>query len=95
MTSMRELFLNAPAGQLDPALKPLISKWDDEPTGIQVLEVLDAAVHCGGASGFAISTLEILLNQAIQDSGTSYEALVAQAVWRRDGTYQFNSTETI
>ena len=34
---IKETLLEAPEGQLDPCVFPLIEKWNDEPTALQIL----------------------------------------------------------
>lgn len=77
-----EGLLAAPESQLDPSMKPLIEKWADDPTPIQVLEVLDHCVHGALASGFVIQVLEILLRDALKREGITYEMVVEKATWR-------------
>ena len=82
MSELKEALLSAPDSQMDASLFPLIEKWDEFPTAIQVLEVLDRAVFGALVSGFALEVLEILLKEAITREGTTYEKVVALAHWR-------------
>lgn len=84
MPSLKELLLVAPDHQLDASVKPLIEKWDEEPTSIQILQVLDDCAYAALASGFIMSLLESLLKEAIQRENTTYEAVVAKATWRKN-----------
>lgn len=77
------MLLVAPDGQLDASVKPLIEKWNDEPTSLQVLKVLDQCVNSALASGFTISLLEMLLKEGIERENTTYDAVVDQATWRQ------------
>ncbi len=80
--TVKALFLQAPPGQLDPSMLPLIEKWDDEPTAIQILEVLDHCIHASLASGFAVSTMQALLAGAQKRENVTMADLVPLATWR-------------
>jgi hypothetical protein len=84
MKELKELLLQAPDGQLDSSLHPLIQAWDEEPTSLQVLEVLDQAVYAGLVSDFVLSVLNYMLEIAIAREKTTYEAVVQQATWRNE-----------
>lgn len=78
----KEMLLTAPDGQLDHSLFATIEQWDDEPTGLQVLEVLDKSIHCALASSFVIKVLNIFLDQALERENKTLEDLVPLATWR-------------
>lgn len=81
--ALKQAFLEAPAGELDPILKPIIERWDDpDPTAIQVLEVLDKAVHGSLASGFAVQALAALYDGLLKEEGKTHEEVVALVTWR-------------
>lgn len=80
--TIKSLMLDAPEGMLDPNLKPLIEKWDDEPKAIQLLEVLDACIWGGAASGFVVKTLQALYDEAREKEGVSHEQVCEHAPWR-------------
>lgn len=80
---MKALFLSAPESQIDPAIKPLIAAWDDPPTALQVLHVLDEIVQYGAASGFVVTALDTVMRSALQREEQTLEQLVAQAHWRQ------------
>lgn len=79
---LRKLFLDAPESQIDPSLVELIKKWDDHPTALQILEVLDKAIFWGAASGFVVSSLRIMLGAAMTEEDVTLEQLAEKAVWR-------------
>ncbi len=79
---LKQILLKAPDTQFDEKLKPYVQKWDDPPKAVQVLEVLDYVVNGGGASGLVVQVLQIELQRAIAEEGTTREAIVAQAIWR-------------
>jgi hypothetical protein len=83
MSDLIKGLLQAPATQLDDVVKPKIEKWDDPPTALQVLEVLDIVVYDALASSFVVKVLEVVLDMAIKRENTTYEAVVAQATWRK------------
>jgi hypothetical protein len=82
-TSIKAILLAAPDSQIDPAVLDIIRKWDDPETAANVLEALDCAAYCGGASGFAMGVLDILLQAAIKKENTTYEEVVKAATWRK------------
>ena len=81
-SELKELMLQAPEGQIDPSILPTIEKWSDPIKAVEILETLDRAVFCGGASDFAMQVFNILLDEAIAEEGTEYADVVARAVWR-------------
>ena len=81
---IREALCAAPDSQLDAAMFPLIRKWDDPPTALQVLEVLDACVHGSLASSFVIKVLDGLYAVACKREGVTHDQVVARASWRRE-----------
>lgn len=82
LAGLKQLMLEAPDGQLDKSMLPLIENWDDEPKAIQILEVLDKCIHYGLASGFVVSSLQIMLEFAMKDQDVTLEQLEPLAVWR-------------
>jgi len=85
MTLASELLpglLDAPEGQLDPSLKLKIRAWSNPPQAIEILEVLDLCVHGSLGSGFTVTLLDMMLQDAIRVEGTTYEAVGALATWR-------------
>jgi hypothetical protein len=82
MVGLRTLLLMAPDGQLDKSMLPLIEKWDDEPSPLQVLEVLDKCIYYGAASGLVIHVLEELLRITMKEHDVTLEQLVPLATWR-------------
>lgn len=82
MKEIKQMLLLAPDSELDSCMFPLIEKWDDTPTAIQVMEVLDYCVHSGLASGFVITLLETMVENAIKEENITREQLIEKAVWR-------------
>ena len=85
MTLASELLpelLEAPGSQLDPALRKKLLAWSVPPRALEILEVLDLCVHGGLGSGFVVSLLDMMLQDAIRVEGTTYEAVGALATWR-------------
>jgi hypothetical protein len=82
MKEIVEHLLKAPDRQLDAQMKPLIEKWSDPPTALQVLEVLDYCIHGSLASGFVVSVLQILYDMRCKAEGVTHEQLEPQATWR-------------
>jgi hypothetical protein len=84
--NIRDLLMIAPDDQVDAALKPLIAKWDTEPTSLQVLEVLDLCIFGGAATGFVVRLLETLYDVALQAEHKVHADNLPFATWR-DNSY--------
>lgn len=80
--TLKQHLLVAPAGVLSPLLLPIVERWNDPPTSIQLLELLDQCVHTGGAAGFVVTALEAVMLKTMQDEGVTSEDLLPLAVWR-------------
>lgn len=81
--SMKELLLQAPDGHLDSSMFPYIEQWAEEPTALQILEVLDKCIYAALASGFIIQVLQTMLDSAIAAEKTTLDELVKHASWRK------------
>lgn len=82
MSSLKEMLLQAPDGQLDKSMFPLIEKWDEEPTAIQILEVLDQVIYASLGSGFVVSLLQMLYENALKKEGKTHKDMEALTTWR-------------
>ena len=80
---MIDTLLNLSDSQLDAVVKPLIIKWDQPPTPLQILEVLDLCIHDALASNFVVSFLQALYSIACTRVGLTHEQIVEQAIWRQ------------
>lgn len=80
---VRTLLFAASDNQLDSTMKPLIRKWDNPPKAIQILEVLDYCVYGSLASGFMVTVLEFMLDDALKREGTTQDKLAIRATWRK------------
>lgn len=78
------MMLKAPPGQLDHSLFPLIEKWDDPVTALQLLEVLDQCIHASLASGMVVSLLQAKYTEALKREHTKHEEVVKLATWRKE-----------
>lgn len=78
MKEIIDLLKTASDSQLDASMKPLIEKWSDPPTAIQVLEVLDYCIHGSLASGFVVKVLQMLYEGRLEAEGTTHEEVVAK-----------------
>ena len=79
---MKELLLQAPDGCLDACIFPLIEKWDEPATSLQILEVLDHYIYGALANGFTVQVLQLLYNQALKREDKTYEDNIPFATWR-------------
>lgn len=75
--------LVAPESQMDPIVKPMIEKWADPPTPIQILEVLDYCIYSSLTSTFVTKILQILYDNVCKDNNTTHEEVVKGAIWRK------------
>jgi DNA-binding transcriptional ArsR family regulator len=82
MNTLTDLLLLAPDGQLDASMKTLIEKWDEEPTSIQILEVLDNCIYSALASDFVVSVLQALLDKQLNQENKKLDDIVPLATWR-------------
>jgi len=70
--------------QLDASMFPLIQKWDNPPTSLQVLEVLDQCIYASLASGFVVELLQIMYDDRLKAEGKTHEQNVPLATWRKE-----------
>lgn len=84
MNELKQILLTAPDSQLDHCMFPLIEKWNDIPTALQILEVLDHCIHASLASGVVITVLQTLLDNALAGEKKTLEEVVEHAHWRKD-----------
>jgi len=84
--SFKELMLLAPETQIDACMKPLIEKWDDEPTAYQILEVLDHCIYAALSTGFVVTVLQISFDKALETEGKTHQEAYeyAEQHWRKD-----------
>lgn len=85
MNNLRQMLLSAPPEHLDGSVKPLIEKWGEAPTSLQLLEVLDVCIYGAMASTFTVALLQNLYDFAVVDEGTTHELNIPLASWRKDG----------
>ncbi len=83
MSTLKQQWLKVPDNHMDHQLLPIIERWDDQPTALQILELLDACIYNGAASRFVVGALEGFLTAAMNNEGVTHEQLVAQATWRK------------
>jgi len=85
MTEITQELLKAPESQLAASMKPLIEKWSDPPSAIEILEVLDHCVYASLASGFVVTLLQILYDDQCKKENTTHEEVIKNATWRNEG----------
>ncbi len=86
-STIAPLLLNLSDQALDPKAKELIRAWQPTPLALEILRTLDLCVHGSLCDGFTIKVLEILLNEACDKEGTTYEEVVGKATWRHQKPY--------
>lgn len=79
---LRDFLIAAPNSLIDASMHPLLEKWGDPPTALQVLEVLDQCIHASLASGFVVRALQVLYDQALTREKTAHETVAKNATWR-------------
>ena len=82
MSEIKNVLLRAPSNELDPVVHGLIEKWNEEPTSLQVLEVLDKVIYGSLASTFTVMVLQSLYGKALANENTTHDKVVKLAVWR-------------
>lgn len=81
--SAKTMWLSAPDEQMSNNIKKIIKeKWNDEPTAIQLLEVIDHCAYYGEASDFVVTALDVMLQLAMKREGIEFEELIKNAKWR-------------
>ena len=93
MGNLADLLLASSDRQIDASMRPLIRKWDDEPTALQILEVLDHCIYGSLASGLVVGALELSYETALGREGKTHADMVALATWRDRGPAQQASEE--
>jgi hypothetical protein len=82
MKEIIDYLLAAPETQLDSRMKPMVEKWSDPPTALQVLEVVDHCINGSLASGFVVAMLQALYDIRCKEEKTSHDEVVKLATWR-------------
>lgn len=78
----KRILLTATDMQIDASMKPLIEKWEEPPTPIQILEVLDHCIHGALANGLIVTVLQMMYAESCAKANTSHEEVVKNASWR-------------
>lgn len=81
--SMKNALLLAPPYQLNPSVRPLIEKWSDCPTALQILEVVDKCIYASLANKFTLNVMQKMLDVAMSTENITMTDLEPQAVWRK------------
>lgn len=82
MIELKHLLLTAPDNQLDKSIFPLIEHWDEQPTSIQILEVLDKCIHGSLGSDFIVKVLQIVYEEKLLLENKKHEDNIPLATWR-------------
>ena len=82
MNFIAEELLKLSEHSLDASMKPLVEKWSDPPTSIQILEVLDRCIFSSLASGSIIIILQCCYQEALLREGKKHEDNEPLATWR-------------
>lgn len=82
MNPFAEALLKLSDYALDDSMRPLIERWSDPPTSLEILEVLDRCIFSALASNFVVSSLQIWYDMALTVEGKTHEQNVPLATWR-------------
>ena len=82
LKDLKSLLLSAPPTQLDANMHPLIEEWDEIPTSLQILEVLDHCIHSALASSFVIRFLQTTYDLALKREGKVHNQNIPFITWR-------------
>ena len=77
------LLLEASDNVLDDRMKVRMREWSDPPKAVEVLEVLDNCINGSLATGVAVAALQALYDQQCLFEGTTHDAVVKLATWRK------------
>ena len=80
--SLKELLLESSDSQLDASMFPLIAEWDDPPTSLQLLEVIDHCIYASLSSGFVLKVLQSMYESTCAKEGITHEHNELIATWR-------------
>ncbi len=81
--SIKSVLLAAPVSQFDEVMHPFVQKWDDPPTSLQLLEVLDLCILCAHGSDLVITLLQTVYDETLQREQKKHEDNVPLATWRK------------
>lgn len=82
MQHLKQILLNAPESAFEPALKELVESWDEEPTALELLRLLDEAAYIGGANEAVMQILDRCLHDRLGIEGITMDDLIGEAAWR-------------
>ena len=80
--SLKDLLLESSDSQLDASMFPLIAKWDDPPTSLQLLEVIDHCIYSSLSSGFILRVLQSMYASTCEKEGITHEHNELISPWR-------------
>lgn len=83
LKELKEILLGLPEEALDLSVREDIKQWEEVPTPLQILWLLDQCVMCSLATPMVIWALNHALSMSIVSTGTTYDAVVRLATWRR------------
>lgn len=82
--SIRDMLLQGSERSIDAHPRWVITKFDDKPTAIQWLELLDSIVRYASADPFVHRVAEIMFEQAMKEEAVTRDDLAPLAWWRSD-----------
>ena len=80
--NIKKELLSCSDDQLDKSMKTKMEEWPDNPSSIQILEVLDKCIFGSLASGFVVSVLQWIYDATLKLEGKTHEENIPLATWR-------------
>tara|TARA_R110002153_G_scaffold36023_6_gene106830 strand:+ start:905 stop:1189 length:285 start_codon:yes stop_codon:yes gene_type:complete len=78
---MYDHMMTAPETQLSNSVKDVMKKWGDEVSALEILYVLDLMIFGSLASSFIVTTFQIFFNKAVEEEGSTVEAVIEKRDW--------------
>ena len=82
-TKIKSELLGCSEDQPNPAMKTKMEGWTDDPSSLQILEVLNRCIHASLASGFVVSVLQWMYDSTLKQENKTHEDNVPLATWRK------------
>lgn len=73
--TIKELWLNAPEGQINKQTRDTILEWDENPSFEQITKTLSSIVQYGGSNDFCIDVLCDLLYAVVKNENNSFHSV--------------------
>lgn len=84
LNELKTILLEIPDRELDVSAKKTINSWEEFPTALRLLELLDNIVRYSLSCDLVVQFLDMRLKIALQEENMTMEELENQAVWRNE-----------